>query len=148
MNYYGNRGNVYQEISVQTSSPAKLVVMLYEGGIRFLRQSIDAMQAKDLDRKRQSIDRAVAIIQHLHDTLDTAKGGQLAADLDKLYTYITSRILDGSAKLQTKPLEEAIKLLTTLLTGWEEVVKKEQEHTVPTVLLAQQAAERGFSTHA
>ena len=134
------RPNTYQEIAVQTSSPTELVVMLYEGAIRFLRQSVTAIQSKDLDQKRQSIDRAVAVIQHLQGTLDMDRGGAVAAELDKLYTYINSKIVDGSSKLQTAPIEEAIKLLTVLLSGWEEVSRRGQEHTVPTTLLAQQAA--------
>ena len=134
------RPNTYQEIAVQTSSPTKLVVMLYEGAIRFLRQSITAIQSKDLDQKRHSVDRAVAVIQHLQGTLDMDRGGAVAAELDKLYTYINSKIIEGSSKLQTAPIEEAIKLLTVLLSGWEEVSRRGQEQTVPTTLLAQQAA--------
>ena len=147
MNLYG-RPNAYQEVAVQTSSPAKLVVMLYEGAIRFLNQSVTAIQAKDLNLKRQSIDRAVAVIQHLQSTLDMTQGKEVAAELDRLYTYITSRILDGSGKLEVAPLEEAIKLLTTLLTGWEEVAKKEQEHAVPAALLAQQSMSGRFTLRA
>ncbi len=128
-----NRPNIYQEIAVQTSSPTKLVVMLYEGAIRFLRQSVTAIQSKDLDQKRQSVDRAVAVIQHLQGTLDMDRGGAVAAELDKLYTYINSKIIEGSSKLQTAPIEEAIKLLTVLLSGWEEVSRRGQ-------VLAQQAA--------
>jgi flagellar protein FliS len=142
------RSNTYQEIAVQTSSPTKLVVMLYEGAIRFLGQSVAAIQSRDIDRKRQSIDRAMAVIQHLQSTLDRDKGGDVAAELDRLYIYITSKILEGSTKLQTAPLEEAIKLLNVLLSGWEEIVKKEQETAVPTTLLAQQAANGGFRLHA
>ena len=144
-----NRSNTYQEIAVQTSSPSKLVVMLYEGAIRFLRQSVTAIQTKDLDTKRQSIDRAVAVVQHLQGTLDMEKGKQVAADLDRLYSYITTRVVEGSGKLQVAPIEEAIKLLTVLLSGWEEVAKKEQEpeHAVPMTLLAQQAAGGRFDMH-
>lgn len=147
MNLYG-RPNTYQEVAVQTASPAKLVVMLYEGAIRFLKQSITAIQAKDLNLKRQSIDRAVAVIQHLQSTLDMNQGGEVAGELDRLYTYITSRVLDGSGKLEVAPLEEAIKLLTVLLSGWEEVARKEQEHTVPATLLAQQAMNGRFELRA
>ena len=147
MNLYGRR-NAYQEVAVQTSSPSKLVVMLYEGAIRFLNQSITAIEAKDLNLKRQSIDRAVAVIQHLQSTLDMTQGKEVAAELDRLYTYITSRILDGSGKLEVAPLQEAIKLLTTLLTGWEEVAKKEQEHEVPATLLAQQSMSGRFELRA
>jgi flagellar secretion chaperone FliS len=146
MNTYSNRPHTYQEIAVSTASPAKLVVMLYEGSIRFLRQSVNAIQSKDLQRKRESIDRAVAIIHHLQGTLDMEKGRNVAADLDRLYTYITSRILEGSGKLEVAPLEEAIKLLTVLLSGWEGLLKKEQEHAVPTTLLAQAAGGR-FEMH-
>jgi flagellar protein FliS len=134
-------------MAVNTASPTKLVVMLYEGSIRFLRQSVTAIQKKDLAGKRQSIDRAVAVIQHLQGTLDMDKGRQVAADLDRLYSYIQSRIVEGSTKLQVAPIEEAIKLLTVLLSGWEEVVKKDQENSVPTTLLAQQAAGGRFEMH-
>ena len=142
------RSNTYQEIAVQTSSPTKLVVMLYEGAIRFLGQSVTAIESKDIDTKRQSIDRAMAVIQHLQSTLDRDRGGDVAAELDRLYIYITSKVLEGSTKLQTGPIEEAIKLLNVLLSGWEEIVKKEQENAVPTTLLAQQAANGGFRLHA
>jgi len=142
------RSNTYQEIAVQTSSPTKLVVMLYEGAIRFLGQSVTAIKSKDIDTKRQSIDRAMAVIQHLQSTLDRDRGGDVAAALDRIYIYITSKVLEGSTKLQTAPIEEAIKLLNVLLSGWEEIVKKEQENAVPTTLLAQQAANGGFRLHA
>ena len=141
------RSNTYQEIAVQTSSPTKLVVMLYEGAIRFLGQSVTAIRSNDIEGKRQSIDRAMAVIQHLQSTLDRDQGGDVAAKLDNLYIYITSKIMEGSTKLQTAPIEEAIKLLNVLLSGWEEIVNKEQENTVPTTLLAQQAASGGFRLH-
>ncbi len=139
--------NTYQEIAVQTASPTKVVVMLYEAGIRFLRQSVTAIESKDLNRKRQSIDRAIAIIDHLHSSLDT-RGGEIATDLDKLYTYISSRILEGSGQLKAAPLEEAIKLLTVLLSGWEQLAQKEQEKTVHPALLAQPPADGRFELHA
>ena len=135
--------NTYQAIAVQTSSPTKLVVLLYEGAIRFLQQSISAIDSNELDAKRQAVDRAVAVIQHLQSTLDMNRGGEVAAELDRLYTYIHSRILEGSTKLHIVALEEAIKLLTVLLSGWEEAARNEEQHAVPTTLLAGQAANTG-----
>ena|SRR2546422_1232108 len=62
-------------------------------------------------------------------------------------TYINSKILEGSTQLQIAPLEEAIKLLTILLAGWEEAAKKE-DLAVPTTLLAGHAANTGrFRLH-
>lgn len=148
MGYPNNGSSVYKEISINTASPAKLVVMLYEGAIRFLRQTEDDIRKKDFAKKSQSVDRAVAIIQHLQGTLDMDKGGKVAFDLDRLYTYINSRIFDGSAKLDLRAFEEAIQLLTTLLSGWEDIARKEQEHSVPADLLARQAAGGRFELHA
>jgi len=148
MSYPTHGSSAYKETSIKTASPAKLVVMLYEGAIRFLRQTEDNIRKKDFAQKSQSVDRAVAIIQHLQGTLDLEKGGKVAYDLDRLYTYISTRIFDASAKLDLKALEEAIQLLTTLLSGWEEIARKEQENPVPTGLLTQQAAGGRFELHA
>jgi flagellar protein FliS len=148
MSYTRNGSSVYKEISVNTASGSKLVVMLYEGAIRFLKQSQEDIRKKDFAQKSQSIDRAVAIIQHLQGTLDMEKGGKISFDLDRLYTYVNSRVIEGSTKLDLKPIEEAIQLLTTLLAGWEEIARKEQEHSVPADLLAQQAAGGRFELHA
>ena len=143
-----NRPNPYQNVAVQTSSPTKLVVMLYEGAIRFIREGVAAIEAKNLEGKRQSLDRAVAIVQHLNSTLDMERGGAVAVDLNRLYSYITSRIVDGSMKLETAPLEEAIKLLNVLLMGWEDLAKKEQTNAgPPPALLVQEAARGGIKVH-
>jgi flagellar protein FliS len=141
-----NRSNAYRDVAVQTSSPTALVVMLYEGAIRFLQESVTAINSQDLPAKRQSIDRAVAVVQHLHDTLDMERGGEVAADLNRLYSYITTCVLNGSAKLETAPLEEAIKLLKVLLAGWEEVAGRERNNSMPPNMLAQHAG--GIELHA
>jgi flagellar protein FliS len=148
MTYPNYRSTAYHETLINTSSPTKLVVMLYQGAIRFLRQGVDDITSKNLGRKAQSIDRAVAIIQHLQSTLDFSSGKGMAEELDRIYTYSLERILAGSTKLDTAPLEEAIKLLSTLLSGWEEIATKESEMTVPAGVLASQATTGHFNLHA
>ena len=148
MSYPNYGSSAYKAISVNTASPTKLVVMLYQGAIRFLKQAQEDIRNKDFAQKSQSVDRAVAIIQHLQGTLDMEKGGKISLDLDRLYTYVTSRIFDGSAKLDLRAFEEATELLTTLLSGWEEIARKEQEHSVPADLLATAPAGGRFELHA
>ncbi len=131
MNKWGQPSRSYYETSVTTSSPEQLVVMLYQGAIRYLKQSVIEILKVDLVAKRQSVDRAVAIVQHLQSTLDMERGGEISVELDRLYSYVLSRILDGSIKLETAPLEEAVKLLTTLLESWEEVARQKQIRFVP-----------------
>jgi flagellar protein FliS len=149
MSYPNYGSSAYKAISVNTASPAKLVVMLYQGAIRFLKQAQEDIRSKDFAQKSQSVDRAVAIIQHLQGTLDMEKGGKISLDLDRLYTYVSSRIFDGSVKLDLTAFEEAIQLLTTLLSGWEEIAQREQEQSVPADLLAQPIPAGGrFELHA
>jgi flagellar secretion chaperone FliS len=143
-----NRSSVYKEISISTSSPTNLVVLLYQGALRFLREAVDDIKRQDYVHKRQSIDRAAAIVHYLQATLDTEKGQEIARELNRLYTYMTTRIYEGSTKLDCKPLEEVIKLLETLLSGWEQIAQKEQKHAVSADLMTQQASGERFEIQA
>jgi len=144
MNAFNSRQNSYQEVAVKTATPVRLVTMLYEGAIRYLRQAADAVQARDLGAKHQAVDRAMAIIQHLQGTLDLERGRNVAADLDRLFDYISTRVFAGSSKMDAAPIEEVIQLLTMLLSGWQEVARHGPGNQVPAPLLAQQTQARRF----
>jgi flagellar protein FliS len=148
MTYQNIRPSLYKETSVNTASPTKLVVMLYEGAIRFLTRAASDIRKRDLVSKSESVSRAVAIIQHLQMTLDTDKGQDIAHELNGLYTYALGRVLEGSTKLDAKPIEEAIKVLSELLPAWEEIATKEQQQFVPPALLTDMAAAGGFNLQA
>ena len=147
MNYPSNQSSIYQQTSIQTASGPKLVVMLYEGAIRLLNRAADDIRNRDLVSKAQSVSRAIAIIQHLRNTLDTQKGKDMAQELDRLYAYALSRVLAGSTKLDASAIEEATKVLSTLLPAWEEIAKKEQEQSIPAGVLASQGVSGGFQLH-
>ncbi|MEW5976508.1 MAG: flagellar export chaperone FliS [Acidobacteriota bacterium] len=116
--------NTYQQIEVVTASQLQLVVMLYEGAIRFLGTAQEAIRTRDLIGKNAGTDRALAIIGELQSTLKIEEGGEIAATLDKLYSYMNERILEASAKLDVTPLDEVIKLLRILLSAWNEIAGK------------------------
>ena len=146
MNMHNNRMSIYQETAVNTANSLQLVVMLYDGAIRFLNQAVAAIQARDMHTKATTVDKALAIVQHLSLTLDTGKGKKVADDLDQLYNYVTDKIVEGSGKLETKEFQEAIKVLTILRSGWAELAEREAVQTaVPPALLAQQAAGPGLT---
>lgn len=147
MNYANSRSSLYEETSIYTASPTKLVVMLYEGAIRFLTRAASDIRNRDLVSKRKSVNQATAIIQYLRLTLDTDKGQEIARELDRLYAYVLSRIVDGSTKLDASSIEEAIKVLSDLLPAWEEIARKEQEQFVPPALLGNITTTGGFQLH-
>jgi len=72
----------------------------------------------------------------------------MARELDRLYDYALAKVLEGSTKLNASAIEEAIKVLSTLLPAWEEIAKREQEQSIPAGVLANQSANGGFQLHA
>jgi len=113
----------YRQTHVQSRSPLELIVMLYDGALRFLRETEEAMTRGDLVAKREALNRALAILTELQSTLNIDQGGQTAASLDSLYTYMIARLTE--ANLQKKPalVQEVITLLTGLRDAWAAVAQ-------------------------
>jgi flagellar secretion chaperone FliS len=111
----------YFQTQVQSQSPLELVVMLYDGALRFLQVAADATRRHDLVAKREGMSRAMAIIAELQNTLNLEEGGEVGRSLDALYTYITGRLVDANVKRDPAPIEEAIKLLRPLRDAWAQI---------------------------
>jgi flagellar secretion chaperone FliS len=122
--------NTYRQIEVSGSSRLQLVVMLYDGAIRFLVEAKACLTKNDVKGKRTAINRALAILGELQSTLRIEEGGELAQSLDKLYNYMTSRILDSNLKGTPNGLDESIKLLRILNSAWTQVARG-AEHAGP-----------------
>jgi flagellar secretion chaperone FliS len=118
--------NIYQQVEVATANNLRLVVMLYDGAIRFLSQAKVEITNRNLVGKAVSIDRALAIVSELQSTLEIEEGGEIAHSLNRIYNYMNERILDGSAKLDCQPLDEVIKLLRILNSAWSEIARKSE----------------------
>jgi len=143
-----NGPSVYKEISISTSSPTNLVVLLYQGAVRFPCEAVDHIKRQDYVHKRQSIGRAAAIVHYLQSTLDTEKGLDIARELNRLYDCIALRIYEGSTRLDCQPIEEVIKLLETLLSGREQIALNEQKNAVSTEIFAPKASGERFEIQA
>lgn len=111
----------YLQTQVQSRTPVELVVMLYDGALKFLGQARDAMVAGDLLAKRQALSRGLAIVQELQHMLNMEAGGEVAARLDGLYTYILGRCYEANAQRDPAGLDESIRLLTPLRDAWADV---------------------------
>jgi flagellar secretion chaperone FliS len=111
----------YYQTHVQSRSPLELVVMLYDGAIRFLGQAAEAMDANDMAAKAVSLSRALAILAELQNTLNLAEGGELAKQLDALYTHATERLVDANVRRSSGPIHEVIALLRPLRDAWAQV---------------------------
>ena len=125
-----NAAQKYKETSVQSASKEKILLMLYEGAIRFMKQANLAIDRKDIAARGINIGRAFDIVNELNNTLNHDVGGEIAMNLEQLYMFITEQLTKSNATGQKKPLEDALKVMETLYSGWTEAIEriKREEH--------------------
>ena len=115
---YTRSAQAYLQTQVQSRTPVELIVLLYDGALNFLAQARDAMVAGDLVAKRDALSRGLAIVQELQHMLNMDAGGEVAARLDGLYTYVLGRCYEANARLDVEGLAESIRLLAPLRAAW------------------------------
>ena len=113
--------DAYRRTAVQSSSPLGLVVMLYDGAIKFVLEAREAIAKNDVRARATSVSRALAIIGELQNTLNLKDGGEVGRELDRLYSYMSARLLDVTGKADDEAAREVQKLLTTLRDGWSQI---------------------------
>ncbi len=111
----------YRQNSVETATPTRMIVMLYDGAIRFLSQSLPAMREKKYDRQSEYIGKAQAIISYLRDTLDFGAGGAVAKHLNDLYLRLLDTLTDANIHDKPELVEKTIEALRELRDAWAEV---------------------------
>jgi len=111
----------YRQTQVQSRTPLELVVMLYDGALKFMSAARDAIERRDIPARRDAISRALAIVSELQSTLNMEQGGELARSLDDLYGYANMRLLDAASQNDVAPINEVHKLFTTLREAWSEI---------------------------
>jgi len=121
--------NQYLVNTIKTASPEQLMLMLYDGAIRFLSQGIISIENGMIDKRAYFINKASAIIAEFAATLDRTRDEQLAENLDALYSYMLNRLMEGNRANDAEPLEEVKSMLTDLRTTWAQAIdinKKEK----------------------
>jgi len=119
MSYAAVRGVAsYRQTEVQSRTPLELVTMLYDGALRFLTSARDAIERRDIAARRDSLNKALAIIAELQSTLNMEQGGEVAAELDRLYEYSNLRLLDAAMRNDVAPVDEVRRILEILRDGW------------------------------
>jgi flagellar protein FliS len=111
----------YYQTQIQSQSPVELVVMLYDGALRFMRAAVEAVEKRDLAGKREAMSRAMAIVSELQSSLNLSAGGDIAKNLDELYSYVTGRLIEANINNTVEPLQESVKLMATLREGWSQI---------------------------
>jgi flagellar secretion chaperone FliS len=119
MNPYA-RPQAYREASVMTASPEQLVVMLYDGAGRFLRQAEGSMIDGSWLQASEKLSRAEAIIDELLATLDM-DAGEVADRLQSIYVFCKTRLIEARIERDAVRVDQVARLLAELRDAWSQV---------------------------
>jgi flagellar protein FliS len=111
----------YQDSAVTTQSKGRLIVLLYEGAIKFMKLAIKELQANNFEAKGKYISKAQDIINELNAVLDMNTGGEIANNLRKLYCFMSKRLSEANVKRDPNMIREVIELMEELNQSWKAI---------------------------
>jgi flagellar secretion chaperone FliS len=115
--------NQYRINEVSTSSQGRLIIMMYEGAIKFASMAVQSIDKGDIVKQGEYITKTHDIINELSLALDLKKGGEVALRLESLYQYMLSQLTLANIKSDRKTLETIIKILGPLSEAWEQMFR-------------------------
>lgn len=124
-----NPYNQYKQTQISTATQGRLIVMLYEGAIKFLKIAQENMTPKKYEIVNTNIQKAQDIISELMTSLNMDQGGDIAKNLLSLYVYFKKRLLEANMKKDAAILDEVIVLLTQLCDAWEQIAASDSENS-------------------
>ncbi|MGV8056606.1 MAG: flagellar export chaperone FliS [Smithellaceae bacterium] len=111
----------YQRMEIMTADPKRLIVLCYNRAISALKLAIDHYEARDFEAKAQDIQKAQDIISALRTALDFKNGGEVAVNLDALYSFMTRHIIEADLKKDINALKSIVNMLEEIESAWKEI---------------------------
>ena len=119
----------YKTISLETAPPGRLVLMLFDGAIKFLEKAKLGFGIEDPvemnETVHNNITRAQDIINELNSTLNMDQGGEIAVVLRDLYVYMENKLFESNIRKEIEGVQEVIDRLSTLQECWSEMLEQE-----------------------
>jgi len=116
-----NATKAYISTQVTTTNQADILILLYDGAIKFLAQAREAIGRKDMKEKGQLLGKASDVINELQSSLNKEKGGEIAENLSRLYFYCNSRLLMANLKLDVEAIDQVVNILKGLRSAYAEI---------------------------
>ncbi|GFK95708.1 Flagellar protein FliS [Fundidesulfovibrio magnetotacticus] len=111
----------YFQTQVTTTTQGDLLIMLFDGALKFLRQAKERMDAKDYAKKGILISKALDVLAELQGSLNAQKGGELAENLRKLYLLCSTKLLMANMRMDQKLVDEVIGVLTGIRDAFAQI---------------------------
>ena len=109
------------QTNVSTTSPGEIIILLYDGAIKFLTTAKTFIDAKDYAAKGIAISKAMDIVTELSSVLNKEKGGDLAENLNKLYFWCNTKLAMANLKMDKEAIDAVIKVLSGLRSAYAQI---------------------------
>ena len=119
----------YQENRIEGASQGEMIILLYEGAIRFMNQGIAYIENREIEQANHVIIKAQRIVNELQITLNFDLGGEIAENLFRLYDFCMQQLLDANVKKEVLGLQNSIEIFEDLLGTWREIIQGGGEAT-------------------
>jgi flagellar protein FliS len=120
-----NPFNEYKKTQIATANQGKLIVMLYDGAIKFLNIAIENMNPKTYDIANNNIIKAQDIITELLLSLNMQEGGEISQNLFNIYMYFKKTLLEANIQKNAEIIKGVLKLLKELRDAWDKISANE-----------------------
>ena len=116
-----NAVDTYREHAVTTQTRGRLIVLLYDGAIKFLRLALQELEAGHQAEKGLYIGKAQAILVELNTSLDMAAGGEIATNLRGLYHFMDRHLAEANLHRDAEKIRQVIACLEDLNESWKSI---------------------------
>ena len=111
----------YQDVQMTVNDRRRVLIMAFEGMIKFLRQAQKAMVAREIETAHERLIRTKQILYHLLNGLDMERGGEIAQNLRRLYLFLIEKVTEANLTKKPEIIEEILPIFKNLCSAWEEM---------------------------
>jgi flagellar protein FliS len=119
----------YQAVAIATASPGKLILMLFDGALRFLHTAEDGFNLPGLRERQEVVHnnllRAQNIISELQRSLNLREGGDFAINLFRLYDFMNTRLMEANVRKEPENIRVVVRLLGEVRDAWDQMLREQ-----------------------
>ncbi len=113
----------YKQTQMDTAPKEEILLMLYDGAVRFLNLAKEGFAEKNIEKQHNNIVKVQNIITEFETSLDREAGGEFAQNLLNLYEFMSNQLFIANVKKDEQALDIVIKHMTALRDTWREAIK-------------------------
>lgn len=121
----------YRTLAVETAGPGRLILMLFDGALRFLHAAEAGFELEDLRERNEAINnnliRVQNIVTELQRCLDLGQGGDFARNMYALYDFMNTQLMEANMRKELEPIRTVARLLGEIRESWQEMLEKQSE---------------------